>query len=199
MLDPAAFIVDPAAVMAEPAAAGSAVAATVGLAAVLSASSSRRLSFATLDTQKAVRYLHSFPSAAFGMWSVVEWERLGVPAKLEFGTQQLDNGVRLIYYLTPAETRSRGLAGLVEDGGFELLVSGNSIVARADPGRINRSKQEEVIWQRLVLQVTKGIAMERAGAKPELGEVRGGYRCSMESEIAYMAQRRASDSLWKRY
>ena len=52
---------------------------------------------------------------------------------------------------------------------------------------------------RLVLQVTKGIAMERAGGRPQIGAVQGFYPCSMEGEIAYMAQRRSTDSLWKRY
>ena len=74
-----------------------------------------------------------------------------------------------------------------------------SIVARALPGGSGlAAKRSEVIWQRLVLQITKGIAMERA-ARPDLGQVQGYYPCSMEKEIAYMAIRRASDSLWKRY
>ena len=114
-------------------------------------------------------------------------------------SQNIDGGVRLIYYLTPAQARERGLAGLQEDGGFELTVRGRAIVARANPGRIQRNRVEEVIWQRLVLQVTKGIAMERAGGRPDFGVPRGFYPCSMEKEIAYMALRRASDSLWKRY
>ena len=49
------------------------------------------------------------------------------------------------------------------------------------------------------IQVTKGVAMERAGGKPNLGRVVGFYQCALETEIAYMATRRASDSLWKRY
>lgn len=131
--------------------------------------------------------------------STVEWGRLGVDQKLEFSTTKLDNGVRINYFLTPAQARERGLAGVQQDGGFELTVDGNAIVGRADPGRIDRKASEEVIWQRLLLQITKGIAMERAGARPDIGTVRGVYPCSMEKEIAYMALRRASDSLWKRY
>ena len=107
--------------------------------------------------------------------------------------------MRINYFLTPAQARERGLAGVQQGGGFELTVDGNAIVGRADPGRIDRKASEEVIWQRLLLQITKGIAMERAGARPDIGTVRGVYPCSMEKEIAYMALRRASDSLWKRY
>ena len=159
----------------------------------------RTISFANLDEERAIRYLRSFPTQAFNLWGPVEWRRCGCKDRMEFGTEILPKGVRMLYYLTPAEARSRSLAGLQEDGGFVLEVKGNSIVGRSEPGRINRSKEEEVVWQRLVLQITKGIAMERAGAKPELGEVKGFYPCSLEKEIAYMALRRASDSLWKRY
>ena len=144
-------------------------------------------------------YLRSFPTSAFNLWSNTEWQRLGVKQKLDFGTRDIDSGVRIVYFLTPAQARAKGLAGLQEDGGFEIVVRGNAIVARSEPGRISRKREEEVIWQRLVLQVTKGIAMERAGSRPAFGTVVGVYPCSFEREIEYMSLRRASDSLWKRY
>lgn len=182
---------------APPAAQAAAAAATV--AAVFSVFPQRRVGFSSIDQARAIAYLQSFPTGAFNLWSVAEWNRLGVKEKLDFGTTNLADGVRIDYFLTAAQARQAGLAGLQQDGGFELRIRGNSIVARADPGRINRRREEEVIWQRMVLQVTKGIAMERAGAMPSFGKPIGVYPCSMEREIAYMAQRRASDSLWKRY
>ena len=160
----------------------------------------RRIFFSNLDQERATEYLRSYPTQAFNLWSDQEWQRLGATqGKLEFSTEPIDNGIRLVYYFSPAEARSRGLAGLVEDGGFDLFVQGNSIVGRARPGKLGRRAQEEVVWQRLVLQITKGIALERAGGRPDFGTVQGIYPCSMEKEIAYMSLRRASDSLWKRY
>ena len=173
-----------------------ALAATAAIAAT--ALPQRRISFSTLDEDRAIAYLRSFPTQAFQMWSNTEWNRLGA-SKLDFSVRPTESGVRLIYYLSDEEARKRGLAGLVEDGSFDLEVRGNAIVGRSSPGKTRRGKEEEVVWQRLVLQITKGIALERAGGRPDLGKVSGFYPCSMESEIAYMAQRRASDSLWKRY
>ena len=175
-----------------------AAAATLVAAAI--ASQQRRIFFSSIDEDLAVRYLQSFPTQAFNLWSDEEWRRCGAKeGKLEFSAAPLDRGVKLVYYLSADETRRRGLAGLVEDGGFELAVSGNSIVGRAVPGNRRRAKQEEVIWQRMVLQITKGVAMERVGGRPDFGSVVGFYPCSMESTMSYMALRRASDSLWKRY
>ena len=176
------------------------LAAVAVLAAAVASSKffGRRLQFSSLDKSLAVSYLRGFPTSALGLWSVTEWNRLGVPEKLDFSTRNIEDGVRVVFYLTPTETREAGLAGLQEDGGFELAVRGNAIVARSFPGRKRRNRQEEVIWQRLVLQVTKGIGTERR-ARPEIGDVVGVYPCSMEKDIEYIALRRASDSLWKRY
>lgn len=165
----------------------------IGLAAGLAATlPRRRLFFSSLDEAAAVSYLRSFPTQAFQLWSTTEWQRLGVDEKLEFSTRTIDGGVRIVYYLPPPDARRLGLAGVVEDGGFELTASQNSIVGRADPGRISRARAEEVIWQRLVLQVTKGIAMERAGGKPTLGAVRGIYPCSMEKVRAQVERTTAT-------
>ena len=186
-------------IVAAPPAAQAAAAIAVAAAAAAAALPKRRISFSTIDEREAVSYLRSFPTQAFQIWGDIEWKRLGAPGKLDFSVRPIDNGVRFQYFLNDEQARSRGLAGLVEDGGFELAVQGKAIVGRSMPGVIKRAAQEEVIWQRLVLQITKGIALERAGGRPTFGKVQGVYPCSMEKEIAYMAQRRASDSLWKRY
>jgi hypothetical protein len=151
----------------------------------------RLSSRARVPHSQAVAYLRSFPTQAFNLWGSTEWARLGVAEKPEFSAVATERGVRIVFYLSFAEKQRRGLSGgLAEDGALEIDARRGQIICRSERGSVPRRQVEEVIWQRLVLQITKGIAMERAGARPSFGTVRGFYPCSMEKEIAYMSLRR---------
>ena len=101
----------------------------VTLAGVCAASAwpRRRIWFSSLDRDAAIKYIRTFPTQAFNLWGVTEWNRLGVKDKPEFSAQAVDRGVRITYYLSYAEKQRRGLTGLVEDGAFLLEVQGGSI------------------------------------------------------------------------
>ena len=150
-------------IAAAPPAAQAAAAVAVAAAAAAAALPKRRISFSTIDEREAVSYLRSFPTQAFQIWGDIEWKRLGAPGKLDFSVRPIDNGVRFQYFLNDEQARSRGLAGLVEDGGFELAVQGKAIVGRSMPGVIKRAAQEEVIWQR---GADLGIARRAGGRLP---------------------------------
>jgi len=87
----------------------------------------RSLHFNEIDESSAVAFLRSFPTQSFSLWANVEWRRTAGTDKLQFGTRVIDNGVRMIYYLSDKEKRDRGLGGSpVEDGGLEIFLDMNA-------------------------------------------------------------------------
>ena len=116
-----------------------------------------KLELSGLDAQRCAAYLRTFPSK-FRSWGEAEWRQFGL-SPLTFSTQPIDGGVALVYYLSEAQARAKGLGGLVEDGGrFELQVqvggggpfgSGPGIAIRSKQGSVDRSRQEAVIVARL--------------------------------------------------
>ena len=91
-------------------------------ATAATASSQRRIFFGSLDEVSAIRYLQSFPTQALQLWSIVEWTRLGVPARLKFSAAPTEDGIRIVYYVEDEAAKARGAGGVVEDGGIELSV-----------------------------------------------------------------------------
>ena len=149
----------------------------------------RKISFANLDEERAIRYLRSFPTQAFNLWGL-SVRRCGCKDRMEFGTEILPRCSHALY-LTPAEARSRSLAGLQRMA--DLLEVKSSIVGRSEPGRIDRSKEEEVVWQRLVHPDNQGHCDGRA--ELSLSWVRSRvHPCSLEGCLHGLAC-----DLWKRY
>lgn len=162
--------------------------------------------FKDLDEAAAVKLLHAYPTQAFAQWGAKEWQQFGMD-KLTFSVVRQADGVKLTYYLSEEQKRAKGLGGLQEDGSYELRVTRAlgqpAIVAKSNQGSVSRKRQEDLVWQRLVLSITKGQGIwsntVAGGRSDEIGTPQGIYPCPLEVKLKYIDSRQASDPLWKRY
>jgi len=174
----------------------------------------RALFFSELDDEKkAINYLRRFPSSRFSAqwgktdaWNDAEWQLFGIKRRLQFAAQPLPTGVRMLYYLSDEALQKRGLSGLVEDGYFELTLdvdarrfgvgpTSPAIRARAVRGVEDRSAAEDVVWNRLVYDLTKPRNSDVA-----LGKVQGlqGANPVIAQKFERIDRIQATDSLWRR-
>lgn len=174
----------------------------------------RALFFSELeDEKKAINYLRRFPSSRFSAqwgktdaWNDAEWQVFGVSKRLQFTAQPLPTGVRMLYYLSEDALRKRGLSGLVEDGYFELTLDAGArwlgigpkapaIRARSVRGVEDRSAAENVVWNRLVYDLTNPRNSDVA-----LGKVQGlqGANPVIAQKFERIDRIQATDSLWRR-
>jgi hypothetical protein len=99
---------------------------------------------------QAIRFVHSFPSR-FRRWGALEWECFDTPL-LEYSDKRLPTGIRLQYY-----ERGAG-GGLAEDGCLDLIVEQSAIIFRSTQGKIDRSRQEGVLFS-LLLEAARNGAL----------------------------------------